>query len=96
MPVVDQLAGEYEDEIAFVAVAWKASFEKTLARANELLGSGVIQWGLDADEEIFEAYAIPYQPVTVMIVNGVIVDQWSGALGESAVREKLDLLLSYG
>lgn len=79
-----------------MAVAWKASFEKTLARANELLGSGVIQWGLDADEEIFGAYAIPYQPVTVMIVNGVVVDQWSGALGESAIREKLDLLLSYG
>ena len=96
MPVVDQLAGEYEDEVAFVAVAWKSSFEKTLTRANELLGSGVIRWGLDADEEIFGAYGIPYQPVTVMIVNGVVVDQWSGALGESAVREKLDLLLSYG
>ncbi len=79
-----------------MAVAWKSSFEKTLTRANELLGSGVIRWGLDADEEIFGAYGIPYQPVTVMIVNGVVVDQWSGALGESAVREKLDLLLSYG
>lgn len=96
MPVVDQLAPEYADEVAFVAVAWKASFEKTLSRANELLGSGVIQWGLDAEEAIFEAYGVPYQPVTVMIVDGVIIDQWPGALGEDALREKLDLLASYG
>jgi hypothetical protein len=87
---------DYEDDVAFLAVAWKGSFERTLAKANELLGAGAIQWGLDAEEAIFEAYGIPYQPVTVMIFNGVIVDQWSGALGEDGVRDKLDTLTSYG
>lgn len=96
MPVVDQLAVEYEDEIAFIALAWRGSLEKTTERARELLSSGGVRWGLDADEVVFGAYGVPYQPVTVMIVNGTIVDQWSGALGEAALREKLDTLASYG
>ncbi len=95
MPVVDQLAASYKDDIAFVAVAWKGSFARTLERANELLNSGVIQWGLDTDEVVFAAYGVPYQPVTVMIAGGVIVDQWPGVLGEEALRQKLDLLRSY-
>jgi thioredoxin-like negative regulator of GroEL len=33
--------------------------------------------------------------VTVLIVDGIAVDGWFGALGDSALRERLDNLVSF-
>jgi thiol-disulfide isomerase/thioredoxin len=56
LPVVDQLAQEYGNQVAFVAVAWKGTFEDTAERAAELMPSGSIRWGLDEEEAIFELF----------------------------------------
>lgn len=78
-----------------MAPAWKASFDATAARAREVLPSGVVQWGLDAQERIFEAYGVPYQPVTVVIsADKRIVDGWAGARSEAAIRDVLDRLIA--
>lgn len=93
MPVVDEISKDYADKVDFVAVAWKGSAEATAARAAELLPSGNFFWGLDAEEVIFTAYGVPYQPVTVLISSDrTIVDGWAGLADEASIRQKLDLL----
>jgi hypothetical protein len=93
LPVVDNLAQEYDDRIAFVAVAWKGTPEETAARASELMPSGSIAWGLDAGEEIFAMYEIPYQPVTVLITaDKEVVERWLGLRDEGEIRAALERL----
>lgn len=95
MPVVDSLAAEYGERVDFVAPAWKSSFAATEARAEELFQSGQIQWGLDEDEEIFELYGIPYQPVTVLVAaDGTVVEAWDGLRAEDEIRAALDELVA--
>ena len=94
MPVVDSLAVEYSDRVDFVAPAWTSTFEATRARADELFQSGQIMWGLDAEEEIFSAYGVPYQPVTVLIAgDDTVVEAWDGLRAESEIRAALDDLI---
>ena len=95
MPVVDNLATEYADRVDFVAPAWKSTFELTEMRANQLFQSGEIMWGLDEDEDIFEAYGIPYQPVTVLIAaDDTVVEAWDGLRAEQEIRAALDALIA--
>lgn len=95
MPVVDSLAAEYADRVDFVAPAWLSTFESTKKRAEELFQSGKIQWGLDEDKEIFEKYAVPYQPVTVLIAaDKTYVESWSGLRSEEDIRAALDNLVA--
>jgi len=95
LPVVDSLAAEYADRIDFIAPAWKSSFSATEARAQELFQSGQIQWGLDEEEEIFELYGIPYQPVTVLVAaDGTVVEAWDGLRAEDEIRAAIDELLA--
>jgi thioredoxin-like negative regulator of GroEL len=51
-------------------------------------------WGLD--DTIWNLYGVPGQPASVLIAQGVIVDQWFGAAGEDTLRERLDRLVSLG
>ena len=93
MPVIDNLAQEYGDRIAFVAVAWKGTPEATAERASELMPSGSMLWGLDVSEEIFALYAVAYQPVTVLIgADKQEVERWTGLRDEKEIRAALDRL----
>jgi hypothetical protein len=94
LPVVDALAAEYSDRVAFVAPAWKATLDATAQQATQLLPSGTVRWGLDTGERIFEQYAVPYQPATVLIgADGTIVESWLGARDEAAMRASIEALL---
>ncbi len=79
-----------------VAVAWRSSYDRTAEVASVLMPSGVIRWSFDGDEEVFSAFEVPYQPVTVLIAQGVEVDRWLGARGEDGLRQAFDGLLQYG
>jgi hypothetical protein len=95
LPVVDSLAAEYGDRVDFVAPAWKSSFQATEERAEELFQSGEIEWGLDEDEEVFQLYGIPYQPVTVLIAGDqTVVESWDGLRPEEDIRAALDDLIA--
>jgi hypothetical protein len=97
LPVVDELAAEYAGDVEFIAVAWKATFEKTADRAAQLMPSGSMRWGLDEDEQVFGLYGVPYQPWTVLISgNDVEVDRWPGARSEAEIRQALDDLIALG
>ena len=97
MPVVDQISRDYADEVSFIAPAWKGTLPATTNRAKELMPSGVMKWGLDEDEAVFEAFAIPYQPVTVLIAaDGTIFESWPGFRDEASIRQSLDQLVADG
>jgi hypothetical protein len=92
LPVVDKVAADYQDDIVFLAVAGRAGESETAARAGELFSDRLL-WGLD--DGIWDLYGVPYQPVSVLISgNDVIVDGWAGALGEEALRQRLDDFLA--
>lgn len=52
-------------------------------------------WGLDEAEEIFAAYGVPYQPVTVLIAGDkTVVEAWAGLRSEEESRAALDNLIA--
>ena len=56
--------------------------------------SGNVFWGLAADEDIFEKYGVPYQPVTVLITaDKKVADAWPGLLPEDEIRARIDQLI---
>jgi len=95
LPVVDEVAQDYVGRVDVIAVAWRSSYEATAIGAAAMLPSGVVRWALDADERVFSAFEIPYQPVTVLVAGGVEVDRWLGARGEEGIRAAMDTLASY-
>ena len=95
MPVVEAIAEDYGDQIDFVAPAWKSDFGRTEARAADTFLSGNILWGLDEDEDIFEKFGVPYQPVTVLITaDHRVANAWAGTMPEDKIRSQLDQLLA--
>lgn len=91
MPVVDEVANDYVDDIAFLAVAGRGDLGATTEEAARLFTDNLM-WGLD--DSIWDLYGIPGQPASILITDGVVVDAWFGAIGERELREKLDTMLS--
>lgn len=91
---MDAIAADYGDRVDFVAPAWKSDFERTEARAEEVFVSNEVMWGLDDDEDIFEKYGVPYQPVTILIAHDrTVAGSWAGLKAEEEIRAELDSLL---
>jgi len=94
LPVVDNLAAEYQDEVDFIAVAYASTFDETAAGAARLMPSGAIRWGLDAEESVRGIYGISGQPWTVLISSsGQEVERWAGARGADEIKTSLDALI---
>jgi hypothetical protein len=94
LPVVDEIAGDYEGEVVFLAVAGNSSLDKTIPRAEELI-SDRVQWGYD--QSVWELYGIRGQPWTVLITgNDRVVEVWPGARDEADIRAAIDRLVSLG
>ena len=91
------MSADYADQVEFIAVGWKSSFDATASRAADLMPSGNIRWGLDENEEVFSVFGVPYQPVTVLITGSdVEVNRWPGARSETEIRQALDDLIALG
>jgi hypothetical protein len=86
LPVVDEVANEYLDDVTFLAVAGRSNPGASADAAAELFSDNLL-WGYD--EAIWDLYGVPGQPASVLIQDGVIVDVWFGAIGDAALREKL-------
>jgi hypothetical protein len=93
LPVVDQVAADYQDEVTFLAVAGRSDIGSTADRASSLFSDN-LKWGLD--ESIWDLYGVPGQPSTVLIAQGVVVDTWFGATSDEFLRERIDRLISLG
>jgi thiol-disulfide isomerase/thioredoxin len=95
LPVVDRVAADYADRVDFVAPAWKSAEDAARQVAADLFQSGVIKWGLDPDQVIFDLYNIPFQPVTVLIGSDRrVLEAWAGVRSEDRIRESVDALLA--
>lgn len=81
------MAGDYQDDLEFVAIAWKSDPARAAERAAELFSDN-LKWGIG--DEIFSLYGIPGQPASVIVSNGVIVDSWFGAVSSDELRSRLD------
>jgi hypothetical protein len=90
LPVVDSVAADYQDDVAFLAVAGKAGIEAS-AQAADTLFSDNLRWGLD--DSIWDLYGIPGQPTTILVSQGVVVDMWFGVTSDEFLRERLDALV---
>ena len=91
MPVIDEVAADYLDEIRFLAVAGRSTPEATAERAPQWFSR--LDWGYD--DSIWDLYGIPGQPASVLVTGGdVIVDRWFGAAGEEQLRAALDRLVA--
>lgn len=75
-----------------IAIAWASTYEKTASAARGYLSSGATRWLLDEDESIFAAFGVGYQPVGVLVVDGVEVARWQGAAGEEALRDAFEMV----
>jgi hypothetical protein len=91
LPVVDEVANDYLEDVEFLALAWKATLGRTKERA-ETLFSDNLKWGLD--EDVFRLYGVPGQPASVIVLQGVVVDAWFGAIGEAELRDRLDAVVA--
>ena len=91
LPVVDEVANEYLDDVTFLAVAGRSNPDASAAAAAELFSDNLL-WGYD--ESIWDLYGVPGQPVSVLIQNGAIVDVWFGAIGADSLRAKLNTVAS--
>lgn len=77
-----------------MAPAWKAGLSDTSRRADQLMPSGSVMWGLDEEQRIFSAYGVGYQPVTILIgADKTIVRTLFGAQGSSMLRGAIEELL---
>ena len=90
MPVVDEVAADYLNEVTFVAVAGRGDLGASAEAAGNLFSDNLL-WGLD--DSVWDLYGVPYQPVTFLITGGdTIVDGWPGLLDESDIRSRIDTL----
>lgn len=93
--MLEKLAQEYGERMTFLAPAWRSTLERTRMEANKLIPSGAVKWGLDDGEEIFSAYGVPYQPVTVLVTKSKkIADIVGGAGTEEQLRSQIEDLLA--
>lgn len=91
MPVIDEVANDYIDQVTFLAVAGRGELGATQEEADRLFSTN-LKWGLD--DSIWGLYGVPGQPASVLIVDGVVVDMWFGAIAEQDLRSRLDNLVS--
>jgi hypothetical protein len=91
LPVVDEVANDYVDDVTFLAIAGRGDLGATREEAARLFSDN-LKWGLD--DSIWDLYGVPGQPASILIANGVVIDGWFGALDPAELRSRLDNLIS--
>ena len=93
MPVLDEVAADYQGEVTFVAVAGRSSLGSSAAAASSLFSDRLL-WGYDDD--LWAEYAVRGQPTTFLITADDKLYQ--GPLyrltSESDIRAAIDDLLA--
>ena len=97
MPMIDQMAGDFDDQATVVAVARLSPVHEVENDVIEYLPSGATRWALDEDSSISEAFRVPGNPVAILVVGGVEVDRWLGSTPVIDIETRLDEVLAlYG
>lgn len=93
--MIDAVASDYLDEIAFVSVAGRSTEAASRDRVGVWFDPSRIQWGYS--DEIWALFGVPGQPRTILISgDDVIVGGWFGAKSEAELRAELETLAAIG
>ena len=94
MPAIDQMSVDYDGRATVVAVARMSSLHDIENDVIDYLPSGSTRWASDEDNSISQAFAIPGNPVSILVVGGVETDRWLGSADVADIRERLDSVLA--
>ena len=95
LPAIETLGAEYEGRAVVLAPAVQSSLDRAAGVAENLLPSGRVPWGLDADQEVFSAYGFRGVPAgAIVAADGTLMDTWQGSGDIEEIRAVLDDLLS--
>mgnify|MGYP001825985305 CR=1 FL=1 len=93
MPMVDELAADYEEHATVVAVARLSELSDVESDVIEYLPSGATRWVSDEDNAISEAFGVPGNPVSILVVGGIEADRWLGSTPVTDISNLLDEVL---
>jgi len=95
LPAIETLGAEYQGRVVILAPAVQSSPEGAARVAEQLLPSGLVPWGLDAEQEVFSAYGLRGVPAGAIVASdGALVDTWQGSGDIEEMKAVLDDLLS--
>jgi thiol-disulfide isomerase/thioredoxin len=94
MPAIDQMSVDFAGRATVVAVARMSSLHDIENDVIDYLPSGRTRWASDEDNSISQAFAIPGNPVSILVVGGVETDRWLGSTDVADIRERLDSVLA--
>lgn len=81
--------------MAVLAPAVQSSLERAAGVAGQLLPSGLVPWGLDADQEVFSAYGFRGVPAGAIVASdGTLIHTWQGSRDIDGLKAVLDDLLA--
>ncbi len=93
MPAIDQMSADHDGRATVVAVARLSALHDVESDVIEYLPSGATRWALDDDSSISEAFRVPGNPVSILVVGGVEVDRWLGMASVADIEARLDEML---
>lgn len=93
MPAIDQLSVDHEGQATVVAVARLSVLHEIENDVIEYLASGATRWVSDDDNSITEAFRVPGNPVSILVVGGVEADRWLGSTPVTEIQQRLDEVL---
>lgn len=94
MPLIDQMSVHYEGRATVVAVARQSGLHEIENDVIEYLPSGTTRWVSDDDGSVSEAFRVPGNPVTILVVGGVEADRWLGSTPVTDIQSRLDEVLA--
>lgn len=91
--MVDELAADFEARATVVAVARLSELSEIEDGVIEYLPSGATRWVSDEDNAISEAFGVPGNPVSILVVGGIEADRWLGSTPVTDICNPLDEML---
>lgn len=92
MPMIDQIAAECRNRVTLVAR--ESTLPDVEEDVAEYLPSGQTRWTLDEDGTVCDAFGIPANPITVLVVGPVEADRWFGLVPGDEITDRLDEVLA--
>lgn len=93
MPLIDEMSADYEGRVTVIAVARLSALHDIETDVIEYLPSGSTRWMSDEDSAISEAFRIPGNPVSILVVGGVETNRWLGMADVADISTRLDEVL---
>jgi hypothetical protein len=86
------LAEEYGDQVAFIGVS---DNRDTVEDGETYAADFDVPYPLALDQGVWDAYGVPYQPVTVVLdADGVEIHRTTGPISYEGLRTELEAALA--